>query len=272
MSAGSSTSSGPSERFSVRVGGLVVAGVLHLPSSRPAPCVVACHGLGASKDSDKYLLLGRMMPEAGFALARFDFRGAGESGGSYRDATIATRVADLEAVLDHLMAHPALSGGGGLLGSSLGGFVALHVAHRRRAGDAPVVVTWNAPAVLRDLEEREMSEATGLGPALVAEIRAGEHAEAPAGVRCWLIRFTAVWITVSVLSPRKSNLMRPTFSTSFIANWVTISSFWPRKHGTYVHSGSSAITMPAACMPALRFKPSSDAARSSSSRCSGHSV
>jgi len=149
--------------------------------------VVACHGLGASKDSDKYLLLGRMMPEAGFALARFDFRGAGESGGSYRDATIATRVADLEAVLDHLMAHPALSGGVGLLGSSLGGFVALHVAHRRRAGDAPVVVTWNAPAVLRDLEEREMSEATGLGPALVAEIRAGEHAEAPAGVSRLLV-------------------------------------------------------------------------------------
>ncbi len=110
MSAGSSTSSGPSERFSVRVGALAVAGVLHLPPSRPAPCVVACHGLGASKDSDKYLLLGRMMPEAGFALARFDFRGAGESGGSYRDATIATRIADLEAVLERLAAHPALSG------------------------------------------------------------------------------------------------------------------------------------------------------------------
>ena len=187
MSAGSSISSGPSERFSVRVGGLAVAGVLHLPPSRPAPCVVACHGLGASKDSDKYLLLGRMMPEAGFALARFDFRGAGESGGSYRDATIATRAADLEAVLEHLMAHPALSGGFGLLGSSLGGFVALHVAHRRRAGGAQVVVTWNAPAVLRDLEEREMSEATGLGPALVAEIRAGQLGEAPAGVSHLLV-------------------------------------------------------------------------------------
>ena len=176
------------EQHRVALPGGALALVLHLPET-PArvPGVVACHGLGASKDSDKYLLLGRMMPEAGFALARFDFRGAGESGGSYRDATIATRAADLEAVLDHLMAHPALSGGVGLLGSSLGGFVALHVAHRRRAGDAPVVVTWNAPAVLRDLEEREMSEATGLGPALVAEIRAGEHAEAPAGVSRLLV-------------------------------------------------------------------------------------
>jgi alpha-beta hydrolase superfamily lysophospholipase len=182
MSAGSSTSSGPSERFSVRVDGVAVVGVLHLPAARPAPCVVACHGLGASKDSDKYLLLGRMMPEAGFALARFDFRGAGESGGSYRDATIASRVADLEGVLEHLAAHPSLSGRFGLLGSSLGGFVALHTAHRRRARGGNVVVTWNAPAALRDLEEREVSEATGLGPALVAEIEAGLNAEAPGGV------------------------------------------------------------------------------------------
>ena len=187
MSAVSSISSGPSERFSVRVGALAVAGVLHLPPSRRAPCVVACHGLGASKDSDKYLLLGRMMPEAGLALARFDFRGAGESGGSYRDATIATRLADLEAVLEHLAAHPALSGRFGLLGSSLGGFVALHAAHRRRAQAPYVVVTWNAPAGLRDLEAREMSEATGLGPALVAEVRAGEHAEAPTGVSHLLV-------------------------------------------------------------------------------------
>lgn len=151
------------------------------------PCVVACHGLGASKGSDKYLLLGRMMPEAGFALARFDFRGAGESGGSYRDATIASRIADLEAVLEQLASHPALSGRFGLLGSSLGGFVALHVAHRRRARRPPVVVTWNTPAALRDLEAREMSEATGLGPALVAEVHAGENAEAPAGVSRLLV-------------------------------------------------------------------------------------
>jgi len=88
------------ERFSMKVGGVDVVGVLHLPSSGPAPCVVACHGMGASKDSDKYLLLGRDFPEAGVALARFDFRGSGESGGLYRDATIASRIADLEAVLD----------------------------------------------------------------------------------------------------------------------------------------------------------------------------
>src|SRR5437773_9595828 len=119
------------ERFSILVDGTAVVGVLHLPSAGPAPCVVACHGLGASKESDKYLLLGREFPEAGLALARFDFRGSGESGGLYRNATVASRIADLEAVLEHLKNHEALDGRFGLLGSSLGGFIALWVAAPR---------------------------------------------------------------------------------------------------------------------------------------------
>lgn len=45
-------------RFTVPVGDDDVAGVLHLPDDLPAPCVIAGHGMGASKDSDKYLQLG----------------------------------------------------------------------------------------------------------------------------------------------------------------------------------------------------------------------
>jgi len=85
-------------RFTVAIGAARVAGVLHLPDNFPSPCVIACHGMGASKDSDKYLLLGRELPAAGLALARFDFRGSGESAGLQRDATIETRIEDLEAV------------------------------------------------------------------------------------------------------------------------------------------------------------------------------
>jgi alpha-beta hydrolase superfamily lysophospholipase len=84
------------QRFTVAVGAADVAGVLHLPDELPSACVIACHGMGASKDSDKYLLLGRELPAAGLALARFDFRGSGESGGLPRDATIESRIADLE--------------------------------------------------------------------------------------------------------------------------------------------------------------------------------
>jgi alpha-beta hydrolase superfamily lysophospholipase len=171
-------------RFVIAVGAADVVGVLHLPdrgpSACPSPCVIACHGMGASKDSDKYLLLGRELPAAGLALARFDFRGSGESGGLHREVTIATRVADLEAVLDHLAERPELDGRFGLLGSSLGGFVALWAAAGRAGSGASLpVVTWNAPASLRDLPGTDADQA---GDALVAEVRRGDHAEAPAGV------------------------------------------------------------------------------------------
>ncbi len=168
------------KRFSVTVSSSEVVGVLHLPGQTPSPCVIACHGMGASKDSDKYLLLGRAFPEVGLALARFDFRGSGESGGLYRDATIASRIADLEAVLDCLAKQPECDGRFGLLGSSLGGFVALWVAAAHRP--ALPVVTWNAPASLTGLVESDPSDPYGPGPALVAEIKRGGHTEAPAGV------------------------------------------------------------------------------------------
>jgi dipeptidyl aminopeptidase/acylaminoacyl peptidase len=167
-------------RFTVPVGAADVAGVLHLPDDvLPGPCVIACHGMGASKDSDKYLQLGRELPAAGLALARFDFRGSGESVGLPRDATIESRIADLEAVLGHLAARPELDGRFGLLGSSLGGYVALWAASRVAPGTSLPVVTWNAPAALRELAHADPGEA---GAALVAEVKRGLRAEAPAGV------------------------------------------------------------------------------------------
>jgi fermentation-respiration switch protein FrsA (DUF1100 family) len=168
------------QRFTVVVGADDVAGVLHLPDDNtPSSCVIACHGMGASKDSDKYLLLGRELPAAGLALARFDFRGSGESGGLSRDATVESRIADVEAVLGHLAAQPALDGRFGLLGSSLGGYVALWAASRVAPGPRLPVVTWNAPAALRELAHADPGEA---GAALVAEVKRGMRAEAPAGV------------------------------------------------------------------------------------------
>jgi pimeloyl-ACP methyl ester carboxylesterase len=154
--------------------------VLHLPPQIPAPCVIACHGLAASKDSEKYLLLGREFPRARLALCRFDFRGSGESDGTYAESTVASQVADLEAVLDFLAKHPALTGRLGLLGSSMGGFVALHVAADRRP---PMpVVTWNAPATLRGLQRSTSEDVGGLGRAFFDELATGGLADTPAGV------------------------------------------------------------------------------------------
>ena len=191
-----------SERHAVDVPGGCLALVLHLPdASGPVPCVVACHGLGASKDSDKYLLLGAEVPAAGFALARFDFRGCGESSGREEDTTIATRIEDLEAVLAHLVTDSRLSGDVGVLGSSMGGFVALQVAARAcadvaavgprggtgRDGGVRAVVTWNAPSDLHELANDERRDGRGLGVPFFLELATHQYEAAPVGVARHLV-------------------------------------------------------------------------------------
>jgi pimeloyl-ACP methyl ester carboxylesterase len=169
-------------RITVDVPGGRVAVALHLPeSAEPVACVVACHGLNASKESDKYLMLGEAVPAAGFALARFDFRGCGESSGAEEETTIATRIEDAEAVLGFLKSHPRLSGRVGLLGSSLGGFVALQVAARASA-DIRAVVTWNAPSDLRRLGDESRADRTGIGAPLLEELATHRFATTPGGI------------------------------------------------------------------------------------------
>jgi alpha-beta hydrolase superfamily lysophospholipase len=173
------------EKHRVALPGGALALVLHAPdSSRPMPCVVACHGLGASKDSEKYLALADALPAAGLALARFDFRGCGESSGVEAETTIATRIEDVEAVLEFLRRHPRLDGRFGVLGSSLGGFVAVHVASRR---PGLAVVTWNAPASLTELANDDLEEGRGLGVPFALEYAGGRYALAPAGVPMHLV-------------------------------------------------------------------------------------
>lgn len=170
------------ERHRVALSRGAVSAVLHLPPGEErAACIVACHGLGASKESDKYLLLGEACTAAGLALARFDFRGSGESEGLLEaETTVASRVDDVLAVVAFLSRSSRLDRRVGLLGSSLGGFVALHA--RAALGGAIPVVTWNAPARLASLASRVAFEDTGLGKPFLAEFATGRHAEAPSGL------------------------------------------------------------------------------------------
>jgi pimeloyl-ACP methyl ester carboxylesterase len=173
------------EKHTVVVGEGALALVLHTPDgTEPVPLVVACHGLSASKDSEKYLLLAEALPAAGLALARFDFRGCGESSGREDETTIASRIEDVEAILKHLEGHPRLDGRVGLLGSSLGGFVALFVAARR---PGTPVVTWNAPASLTELANDDLEANRGLGIPFALEYMKGHYALAPKQVGGHLI-------------------------------------------------------------------------------------
>ncbi len=72
----------------------------------------------------------------------------------------------------------------------------------------------------------------------------------------FLISRSASWISVSVVSPRKSILRSGSFSSPLMSNCVTISSRLVLYSGTSSFSGCGEITTPAACTEQLRARPS----------------
>jgi pimeloyl-ACP methyl ester carboxylesterase len=63
--------------------------------------------------------------EHGLGCVRFDYSGTGSSPGRFDDATLSTWIADAAAVLEALVPGPVI-----LVGSSMGGWIAAHLALR----------------------------------------------------------------------------------------------------------------------------------------------
>jgi dipeptidyl aminopeptidase/acylaminoacyl peptidase len=88
-----------------------------------------------------YTRAARIWAENGIASLRIDYRGSGESGGVFSDATLSTETADGIAAVGFLKADPRVDADRlGILGWSLGGPVATAVA-TQSAADA--LVLWN---------------------------------------------------------------------------------------------------------------------------------
>ena len=141
------------EKF-VRFGEYGLAGVLHSPSGEAYTCIITCHGLYSSKDSEKYVDIARRFCGEGFAVLRFDFRGCGESGGRFEDTSLTARMEDLESALDFVQEQGY--GSIGVMGSSLGGTVGVLTAAKDRRIKA--LVTWAAPCRLDELFRGEVIE------------------------------------------------------------------------------------------------------------------
>lgn len=115
--------------------GLTLRGFLELPdeaadSKRP-PLVILFHGFSGCKSEKHFLLsrLSRELTKAGVAALRFDFGGSAESDGDFRDVTPLTEIADGLQIVKYAKELQEIDTGRvGLLGFSLGGFVAVNVA------------------------------------------------------------------------------------------------------------------------------------------------
>jgi len=132
--------------------GLKLRGVLHTPKVASWPLVILCHGFLSHKDSSKYRQLAQVFARESIATVRFDFRGCGESEGLLSESSISRRWRDLQKVIEKSLVLKGFDGRLGLLGSSLGGYLALlEVNHNSKVRCAAV---WSTPSHLLDLAKR----------------------------------------------------------------------------------------------------------------------
>lgn len=90
--------------------------------------------------------------QAGLPYLRFDYTGHGESEGDFIDGTIGAWLADTLCVLDHLTEGPQV-----LVGSSMGGWLALLAALARPARVRGIVGVAAAPDFTEDLIHGELT-------------------------------------------------------------------------------------------------------------------
>jgi pimeloyl-ACP methyl ester carboxylesterase len=91
-------------------------------------------------DGSKAVALDAFAAEQGRAMLRFDYSGTGSSEGKFEEGTLERWTDEATAVLDRLTDGPAI-----LVGSSMGGWIALHLALRRPQRVAALVGIAAAP-------------------------------------------------------------------------------------------------------------------------------
>ena len=96
------------------------------------PTLVFLPGYASDMEGTKALALDAFAESRGLAMLRLDYSGTGSSGGRFEDGTLALWLEDALAAVDQLTQGPLIA-----VGSSMGGWIALHLAllrpHRVRA-------------------------------------------------------------------------------------------------------------------------------------------
>jgi pimeloyl-ACP methyl ester carboxylesterase len=91
--------------------------------SGSAPTLLFLPGYASDMEGTKALALDEFAERRGLGMLRLDYSGTGSSGGRFEDGTLALWLEEALAALDRLTSGPML-----LIGSSMGGWIALHLA------------------------------------------------------------------------------------------------------------------------------------------------
>lgn len=106
----------------------------------PGPTLMFLPGYGSDMEGTKAIEIDRFAAAAGLAYLRFDYSGTGASGGDFAEGTLTRWLDDVVSAMDLLIDGPVL-----LIGSSMGGWLALHAALRRPDRVAAIVGVAAAP-------------------------------------------------------------------------------------------------------------------------------
>lgn len=90
-----------------------------------APTLLFLSGYASDMDGAKAVALDSFAGRRGLAMLRFDYSGTGSSGGSFAHGTLERWIDEAQAMAEQLIAGPLI-----LIGSSMGGWIALHLALR----------------------------------------------------------------------------------------------------------------------------------------------
>jgi len=118
-----------------------------------SPGVVFLGGFMSDMTGSKATALEAWAAARGHAFLRFDYQGHGASDGRFEDGTIGLWAADALAALDGLTEGPHI-----LVGSSMGGWIALLCARARAARVAALVGIAAAPDFTEDLIWRRLGD------------------------------------------------------------------------------------------------------------------
>ncbi len=129
--------------------GVELAWALHKGN---APTVVFLPGFRSDMTGDKATAVAKFCAERGQACLRLDYSGHGTSGGQFEDGTIGQWAADAMAVIDNAIEGPLI-----LVGSSMGGWIALLTALARKDRVAALVGIAAAPDFTETLMWQAMS-------------------------------------------------------------------------------------------------------------------
>ncbi|MEP7130601.1 MAG: alpha/beta fold hydrolase [Sphingomicrobium sp.] len=88
-----------------------------------SPALVFLPGYASDMEGAKALALDAFAERRGLAMLRFDYSGTGSSSGAFADGTLALWLEEAVAAVDELTQGPLI-----IIGSSMGGWLALHLA------------------------------------------------------------------------------------------------------------------------------------------------